>query len=348
MNRKYLLLLALFSLFVHSACLHSCHAQVKLTSFFQTHGESREGTLTVLAEIEDDWHLYSVSTPLGGPKRTRMSVLDSDQFQQVGPFEPAEDPHLLFEDVFEILVEEHEGTVSWSAPIQLKEGVSPEDLEINLKFEGQACDHDGLCIMVNEKLSADFEGELPKSQLQQTYEPARSHVVWTGTISPATAQPGDHVTLTLTAKPTEGYKIYGYSSESTATVAQPTRIALARSHGWGNAEFKPSEKPGSKDVAGETQYFHKGKVSWTMDLVVPADAAERTYQFEGRIGYQNCTDEMCDAPAGAKFVFEVAVGEGEEKSKPVEFAKSGSYRSASQLADRKHQERKTLKAHSKR
>lgn len=318
--------------------------KVDLEANFQIEPNSRKGRLFVSASIEEGWNLYSSTQPMGGPKATRITSVESDKFQITGPFRPDEDPTVKYDEQFDMFLEEHKGNVIWSAPIELAEGVSAKDVEIGLKFSAQSCEENGSCILVSELLSAVYNGELKPVNLEATYEPKRAHVIWKGNLSTKTVARGDTVEVTLTAEPTEGYKIYGYEAESQGTVSQPTRIVLSSSYMWKVSDITPSRDPRTKDVDGETQKYYKDKVSWTMQLKVPELAAPGVHQFQGYVGFQNCTDAMCDPPGSAKFVFEIVVAEeGEKRPALVKFAKGISYGKVALLADQKAQEKEPSK-----
>ena len=318
--------------------------EIELEAHFQLESDSRKGRLYVSASIQEGWNIYSNTQLPGGPIKTKFTILDSDEFQITGPFQPDEDPTVKYKEVFRMLVEEHKGEILWSAPIEISNDVSPTDLEIEVKVNGQSCDEEDRCVLFNELVYAEYNDEPQSNNLETTYEPKRAHVVWTGDVSHQTAAAGDSIEITLNAEPTGGYKIYGYEAKSQGTVSQPTRIAFSSSHMWRVSEVTASRDPNTKDVDGETQKYYKDKVSWRMQLQVPEDAAPGTYRFEGFVGFQNCTDAMCDPPGAAKFVFEITVADqAEETPGKVGFVKEGSYGKVAKLADRKAKERRLLK-----
>ncbi len=313
---------------------------IALSAHFKLQPDSRQGVLVVEAEIPDGWNLYSTTTPRGGPKPLKFVVLDSEQFSITGPFEPAEDPLVKFAEVFSIVTEEFTELPIWSAPIEISEGVSSADVSIEMKITGQSCSAEsGACVIVNEMLVAEFAGQLKTEELETNYSPNRAHVIWKGSVAQGDATPGSRVLVTLTADPTEDFKIYGYEAKSTGTVAQPTRIVLSKSNGWEVSEVSASHLPKTKAVAGETQKYYRDEVSWTFEMTIPADAPARDYRFDGYVAFQNCTDEMCDPPSAAQFVFNVRVGEGALEESEIGFKKSGRYGSVAKMADRKIKEK---------
>ena len=133
--------------------------KVTLHSYFKVKPDSRLGKLYVEAEIQPNWHLYSVTQKKGGPIRSQMIILESDDFKLVGPWEPDSPPHISEPPEFDVPVEDHEHSVTWSAPIEFAEGVDVKNYELEFKFKGQTCETGGSCILVNEDLFAEYDGE---------------------------------------------------------------------------------------------------------------------------------------------------------------------------------------------
>src|SRR5262249_32804598 len=48
-----------------------------LAGSFTIDKASRRGTLTVTAQIEPTWHIYSLTQPAGGPQKSELKVADS-------------------------------------------------------------------------------------------------------------------------------------------------------------------------------------------------------------------------------------------------------------------------------
>lgn len=117
----------------------------------------REGRLSVKAELEPDWHVYSLTQPKGGPLKTVLTVEKSPDFQVTGPFDADRKPEIKH-GKFAVPAEEHEVEVVWSAPIRLTEGVSPEDVVITVQFDGQYCHDQKGCFPKNASLPAKFAG----------------------------------------------------------------------------------------------------------------------------------------------------------------------------------------------
>ena len=344
MNRV-LIFIALLCCVASTLDCQNTHAvqedQYSFEAYYRLKPDSNEGYLFVRGEIQDGWVIYSVSTPVGGPLRSTIKVLPSRDFKITGPFEPAQDPQIKFVDVFEINAELHKNEVLWSAPIIVATGADRTGLTPTLKLNGQCCsDDDTTCLLVTENLTAEYSPEpfAAPPGLEPTFQAEDSHTVWTGNIHPANVMPGDTVTVTWNANPTDGHKIYSYKPTTQDTIAQPTRIAFSKSNGWVVSEVTASAKPRVKEMSGEKQESYNEPIAWSLELTVPDHATEGTFEFAGLVGYQNCTDEQCDAPASAEFRFNLTVGKSTGGESELVFQSGGSYSKAGKLADRKAKE----------
>jgi thiol:disulfide interchange protein len=93
----------------------------------------------VRAQIESSWHMYSMTTPPGGPKPTRF-ILD----QLVGvsaegkAFQPK--PKRKFDDVFGVDTEVFEGTAEFIVPLRIGMDVPAGPLTVNGSTSFMVCD----------------------------------------------------------------------------------------------------------------------------------------------------------------------------------------------------------------
>ena len=304
------------------------------------------GKLFVDLSCAEDWVGYATTTPTGGPLPTKIRVTTSDSFEITGDFNPLNDPHRKFDTAFGVEVNYHPGGETWVAPLRLAKDADLDSLEIRLSIKGQVCstdEADARCTEVNEKLVAQFDGELESPQLETKFAPDGTHTICSGLVSPANAQPGEKVSVAITLKPTNGYKVYAFSAGASETTGLPTRIAMQFSNGWASSPISPDAEPEQKMFMGEQQSFHTDTVTWTFDLTVPEAAKPGKHTFTGLIGFQNCNEETCDVPACVSFEFDVAIGETTEGESKIGFGSGGSYRAVAALADRKAKEAKLAK-----
>ncbi len=115
--------------------------KVKASGYFTPATGEKPAMLYVTADVAPDWHIYSLTQKPGGPNKSKIKLVVSPQYKVTGGFKPDKQPAIhKYEDVWPGLsVEEHEGKVTWSAPIELTADADPETLEINGAVNAQVC-----------------------------------------------------------------------------------------------------------------------------------------------------------------------------------------------------------------
>ena len=135
--------------------------QVAVSAEFTTASGERPALVFVTARIARGFHMFAVDQPKspdgGGPQATTISVANNDQVRLVGPFQSVERPktHIDKEAWVGLELREHEGEVTWFAPVEIAAGVDPASLQIEGEVEGQACDPNR-CIPVNLSFTAEL------------------------------------------------------------------------------------------------------------------------------------------------------------------------------------------------
>lgn len=273
---------------------------------------TRRGQVSITATIVPDWHLYSVTQLPGGPQTSVIKLASPEHAATTGEFTPDVPPHIQQYEFFDVPVEEHDGVVVWTAPIQLAEGVDPTKTELQLKFNGQVCQNDGACIPIaNKVVVAKFAGYYKETPKVTEYRTTSAHLTLRGKIEPETVAPGGSVTLTLTAEPDPTWHVYAYAKQDPLLISKPTLIAINEPSGWKTSHVTASAKPIEHELGLDEEpiaYFHEKPVSWSVAIIVPADAAPGAHTITGLIGYQTCTLVQCDLPTGAAFRGTVNVG----------------------------------------
>ena len=104
-------------------------------------GQRVAGLLT--AEIEPGWHLYSPTTPAGGPIPTKIEMAESPSVASWKLFQPK--PNRRMDDNFQLETETYEEEAVFQFDILLAEdaALGSRDLEAKVRF--QVCD-DRLCL----------------------------------------------------------------------------------------------------------------------------------------------------------------------------------------------------------
>ena len=166
--------------------------EVTLSGQFQLAEGSRDGRLSITAEMLPTWHIYSITQLPGGTLKSELKVDGSQQFELVGPFEADVPPHVKHYEYFDVPIEEHADKVTWAAPIRIADGVDPESLEVKVVYLGQVCQDDGSCIPLKRDVTSQFagyyepsaapaprpsDGGFDRSKLA-IEDPAKAHAVW--------------------------------------------------------------------------------------------------------------------------------------------------------------------------
>lgn len=302
---------------------------------YTVEGET-EGMLIVTARMGDEWHLYSMTQPSGGPTPTSIRLTGPAGVALAGGFTPDAPPRIGSSSAWPGLkIEEHYGEVTWRAPLRLPAGFSDE---LQLSVTALACMTDGSCIPQNQKLTAarvdadptvaaaaaaDVDDVVPRSASPATanlplveggdeadgvtvFRNSRSVVQWTGRLVPAKVRPGDRATLRITAKPDETYHVYAAAVDDTES---RTNFVITDKQGLRMGIPKPPTAPIVKELLPglPPMHYHEGEVTWSIPIEVPSDATTGSKTIRGLIGYQACTDTSCLQPKAMKFAVPIEI-----------------------------------------
>lgn len=142
------------------AGFNSKRESVKVSADFITEaGNPSKGVLRITAEIPVGFHMYSITQKDGGPTAAKITIKPSDKFTLAGSFTAQNAPEVQTVDYYPVPMEEHRGTVVWTAPIQFNQGVNPNDVEIKGDLYYQICDDiNGTCLEPTaSEFSADYD-----------------------------------------------------------------------------------------------------------------------------------------------------------------------------------------------
>ncbi len=124
---------------------------------------------------------------------------------------------------------------------------------------------------------------------------------FTTSISPSEAKPGDTVTLSVTAKLSDGWHIYGYNKTQPDDGPRVTQFDLYDAAGLTPHGTWTPDKPASRKK--EEAFpglpfveFHEGEVTWNLRLVVPADETPGEKSLRVQATYQVCSEATCSFP----------------------------------------------------
>ena len=145
---------------------------VTLSADYQYDKDLKKAKLSVTAQIDEGWHIYSLTQPKkegAGPKATSIVVksnslaetkLLSETKSTAKLFRPDREPKIHIEKETPgwegLELQEHENVVTWTVLVELAEGVKPEQATFEISVRGQVCQ--GQCINFKETLDVKFNG----------------------------------------------------------------------------------------------------------------------------------------------------------------------------------------------
>jgi len=207
--------------------------QVKWSAILRP-ADARRGEgaqIVVSAQIPKGWHLYSTTTPKGGPLPTVLKVAPNASLVASGaPIQPA--PHVKFDPGFKINVETYEGAVAFGLPVKLKAN-APTKAKISLQVRSMICNAT-TCLPPENKV------------VSLTVLPAKG-TARTDHTKPITQIPPQPPSATGTAKPGSASATGATTSGAASTSAQddaPSSTRLAA------ATAPAASADNSNDIAG--------------------------------------------------------------------------------------------------
>lgn len=296
---------------------------------FESYDGTNKGLLTVTAKVEYPWHVYSLTQPEGGPTRSEIIIEDSDSFKITGEFEPDSDPTVKMEESFKPVPSEyHEGRVNWSAPIEFAAGVKPEDLAIEIAFSGLRCADVQGCIPIrNAKAVANHSGVIRAIDEKAPLRSKGSHLLLSGKLSKAegagTIKPGDKAFVEITLEAVDGYHVYQLTGAPREEGNRSTLLAMTKSNGWKVDATETLLPPADKIISKDGLQHYLAPVTYKIPFTVAKDAEAKIYKVGGVLGFQTCTDSVCDRPSGARWEVLVPVGVAPEGSTNLRITEDG-------------------------
>jgi thiol:disulfide interchange protein len=311
---------------------------VTASAAFNVETDGRKGRLVITAEVADEWHIYSITQAPGGPIRTQIKIGRNPDFKLTGEFKASPAPKTHVGVAFDGLpLEEHEGTVAWSAPIELAAGIDPQTLKITGKLYAQTCNA-SQCLPPEDHpftatLDPAIEVATPAKSAEVSLEARRfqaNSIAFSGHVSPQATGPGGSFRLEITAEPEAGWHVYELSAKPGPAIgSRPTLLVFTETSG-----LKDSAPVASEEPVGERNNslrHHEDSVSWTVELTVPGDANPGPITIEGLLGYQVCTNDNCLPMTALAFKAEVAVGQTAQGEVPLKFTAGPRYDDVAKL-----------------
>lgn len=286
---------------------------VEIAASYQVIANTDQGLLTIQARLADDWYIYSTTQPPGGPLRTKVTSA-STGVTFAGELKADREPkqvtgELGFED---IVVEKHFDRVTWTVPLKFAQSQGNESLAWEIKFSGQVCS--SACIPLNKKLPVKFAGIVQQEVASQPsmaaassvplpptdFQDPKGHVGWGIGLSSQNAKPGEQVLLRLRAKPDDGYHLYVVEEKAKET-AFHTCIIIDEKRELSFGPPTTTAKWIEQSIGADQSKYHDGEVTWEVPIRVPVTASMGPRRISGLVGYQACTDSVCDQPLAIRF-----------------------------------------------
>jgi suppressor for copper-sensitivity B len=288
--------------------------------------QSGQGKLEVEVALGSHWHVYSTTQPPGGPLRTVISIAEPASVQVTGDFTPDHEPLRSVSSVYDgLTVEEHDGSVVWSAPISTPSGFQ-EPLTVSIR--GLICRSGGgdRCMPVFEKLTAKYGGtseagtatkavagtpaiqQIKSNAAAAPFRDGQYVVEWSAQVIPQQVVPGQTAVLKFTAKPDASFHVYKAVTDDSESA---TNFVVTDKNGLLVGKPVANKPYVTKDVTPSLPpiSYYKGEVSWRLPIEIPADAATGQRTIKGMIAYQACTDNSCHRPTALQFTADLSVGD---------------------------------------
>ena len=269
--------------------------------------QANTNVLVVIAELGPGWHLYSLDQQPGGPRPTKIVIDSTSAYLPTSSF-TAESPATkkTIEGVpgWEgLIVEEHTGTVKWTAPVEKNSQAVGDSISGEVSF--QLCE-DNACrppqtIAFTAERSVSFQKETTPSI---RHLPQRGHLAIQGSVRSFTEDSGNcrfwpiHVELI----PETGWHLYALKNDATTEVGQgkPSIISVVP-----NDEIQVCNIVAGQPLLASNPELRatgavEGPVAFTLQIEASKDDSPKTIKsdrsLEVIVGYQTCSDVTCDPP----------------------------------------------------
>ncbi|MCA9125611.1 MAG: thioredoxin family protein [Planctomycetales bacterium] len=276
----------------------------------------KKGRLRVTAKIGDGFHTYSTTQAAGGPFPTSISTKNTE-IKLTGPFIPDHEATPARDEAWpDLVVEEHHGTVVWTAPFEADKPLDEAKFQPEIEIDALVCGN-GTCEPVGDTIIAKFAEFYGGQELMYSFRADSSHAVWSAKLSESAATPATELLLTLRADVDPGYHVYRYVPGDSETNFR-TMISVKTKSGLKFKEPTTSAPIVTNNLLGEPIEYYAGSVEWQIPVEIPADAPVGEYPIELNVGFYTCDENSCDPPAAVALNGSVMVAEkANPESKPL-------------------------------
>ena len=287
--------------------------------------------LVIVAKLGSGWHLYSLEQKPGGPRPTKITIADESAYLPEAPFVATPPPEKKTIDGVPgwegLIVEEHAGTVTWTAPLE-KNPQSKKDAVVG-NISLQLC-KDNAC---TPPQTIPFSALLTETNEETTtpviqHLPERGHVAIEGSIGPPTQSDNGCLAwpIRIELLPQPGWHLYAPKTDPTTAIGQgkPSIISLAPSGAVRVCEILANEPQLLDDPELRAAGAVEGSIQFTLQVEQQdsglSNDSDQTRQLEAIIGYQTCSDVTCDPPWASRL--SITLPKGNDDSPKLVFSDS--------------------------
>ena len=287
--------------------------------------------LVIVAKLGSGWHLYSLEQKPGGPRPTKITIADESAYLPEAPFVASPPPEKKTIDGVPgwegLIVEEHAGTVTWTAPLE-KNPESKKDAVVgnvslqlckdNACTPPQTIPFSALLIETNEETTTPVIQHLPE----------RGHVAIEGSVGAPTQSDNGCLAWPIHIKllPQPGWHLYAPKTDPTTAIGQgkPSIISLAPSGAVRVCEILANQPQLLDDPELRAAGAVEGSIQFTLQVEKQdsslSNDSDQTRQLEAIVGYQTCSDVTCDPPWASRLT--ITLPEGNDDSPKLVFSDS--------------------------
>ena len=287
--------------------------------------------LVIVAKLGSGWHLYSLEQKPGGPRPTKITIADESAYLPEAPFVATPPPEKKTIDGVPgwegLIVEEHAGTVTWTAPLE-KNPQSKKDAVVG-NISLQLC-KDNAC---TPPQTIPFSALLTETNEETTtpviqHLPERGHVAIEGSVGLPTQSDNGCLAwpIRIELLPQPGWHLYAPKTDPTTAIGQgkPSIISLAPSGAVRVCEILANEPQLLDDPELRAAGAVEGSIQFTLQVEKQdsglSNDSDQTRQLEAIIGYQTCSDVTCDPPWASRL--SITLPEGNDDSPKIVFSDS--------------------------
>jgi thiol:disulfide interchange protein DsbD len=155
-SKRFPLFHSLFALAASMALAGTTHAQVMCSMALAAPANALKAgdrfTAKLTAEIDPGWHIYSLTTPDGGPFRTVIEVPEGQSFKIAGKI-AAPSPDVEHSAAFGVDVESYGGSVVFTVPLEAVKPIA-RGTKVALAITYQACTEENCMLPKTSRVEA--------------------------------------------------------------------------------------------------------------------------------------------------------------------------------------------------